>query len=147
MTPELTKACLVSLVIRDLLVEHLPEYFGPNLDCACAISSHTLQLALDSFGIDALFVMGEMRSSARGRSYGEHCWVVVGKTVIDLTARQFSSNFPPLHVVPATDPCYRVSKTGRAALLEVNRDWTLHSPNAHRKDITRVLCAFAKLSV
>lgn len=135
----------ISLVIRDLLVEHLPD-FTPDLMCACAISSYTLCRALARHDIEATFVMGEMWSGPKGRSYGEHCWVQVGDTIVDLTARQFSPRLPPILVAPRTDPRYRPYKKGRAAVVEVNRDWAMHSPKALRTAIGKVLRRFESIS-
>jgi hypothetical protein len=137
----------VGLVVRDLLLKHLPEYFGPDLDCACAISSNALQRAFTAMDIEATFVMGEMRRAPNGHSYGEHCWVIVEDYIIDLTARQFSRRFPEVFIVGRRDRRYVPAKTGRPALLEVNDEWIDHSPRTHRNVVNRVLGDFVKLFV
>lgn len=71
-----------------------------NLGNWCGIASRALSMHLTKRGIRNKLIFGYFNSRSKGtEAFGNHCWVIVGSNIIDITATQFG-DFPSVHVVP-----------------------------------------------
>jgi hypothetical protein len=121
--------------LRGKLVECFETVFPADLECACAVSSYTLYRALRARGISASFVQGFFEHESE-----DHCWVRINEHIVDITACQFSRQFPAVFITTVDDSRYSPCRADREALRDINTNWpTEQTPRNHRHRIARVL--------
>lgn len=76
------------------------------------------------------FVVGTYSGSS-------HCWVEVGRYIIDVTATQFSDHLPAVYVTSKRSQVYKCEKRGTAAYAET-KDWDHQSPIRYERAIDRM---------
>lgn len=105
----------------------LPETssFDQDLCCACAVASEALARFLRREGFDARFVEGQyVPWDLDGDT--NHCWVEVGKWIVDITATQFATGryrLPEVYIVPVGHKDFRSKRRGQYALRIVRKIW------------------------
>ena len=78
-----------------------------NLWNWCGVASRALSMHLTEKGIRNKLIFGYFNDKTRCSEADEnHCWVVVGNNIIDVTATQFG-DFPPVYVVPRNSWRYK----------------------------------------
>ena len=84
----------VRIAVEELANNLEPTWMIYKEDLAgmCAIASRALCTVLRSHGYRAKFVLAQY-------GLGSHCWVELDGWIIDITATQFESNYPPVHIV------------------------------------------------
>ena len=104
---------------------------------ACGIGSHLLLQALEERGIlKATFVMGryyrngyEDRSEWEDATLPNHCWLVIGDTIIDITATQFEEEEELVYVTTTSDDRYKGLHEGEDAVAILLNAWDDQSPS------------------
>jgi hypothetical protein len=137
MTTDLLSADLNRFIefVRGKIVERFAEVYDVNLECGCAVSSYTLYRALLAYKVNASFVQGVFGPDE------DHCWVLIeDRILVDITARQFSSQLPVVLVTTVDDQRYRAHRVGFEALRHILKNWPDdQTPNSHRHRISQVL--------
>lgn len=146
--------------VRDHIESTLvPDYFGVDLTCACAVSSWTLWRLLKKQGVNANFISGRYigniylsyeKEIEEGRYIdveflGDgHCWIEVDKKIIDITATQFDF-CDSVCIVKSNErkrKYYIPQKTNSKAIREINQDWPVEQqPKTYKKHLRRLLRA------
>lgn len=88
-----------------------------SLRGACASGSRALVRLLRRFGVDAEFVMGTKYLEHR------HCWVLIGDSILDVTATQFGTTFPRVYWTNFDDPTYVEMARGRLAFQRMTHEF------------------------
>lgn len=76
-----------------------------DLSCMCAVASFVLAEALKKQGIKCNVIHGNFWEGGWDR--GEHCWVEVGRNIVDITATQFLPDGPKVYIVSKKNRQYR----------------------------------------
>lgn len=91
------------------------DFYFPDLECWCAISSELLYRELAKHGIPSTFVVGSYKG------YG-HAWIEVNGCIVDITATQFGVT-KRVYVVKNTNKKYNGKLFGKAAFNDVYTTW------------------------
>lgn len=145
---------LIAGTVREFLLPHWLRWhdqWGPPAPaCAsqwtCVRSSLFLARALNKCGLDASFESGRPSSDGDHADVGvmtaegwvSHAWVVIGNSLIDITADQFGAE--PIIVTSISDPAYRRGdRTGTrltptsAGLSAVENLWQIWDQSSERE--------------
>lgn len=123
----------VRVAVEELANGLEPSWMIVKEDLAgmCAVASRALCTVLRNHGYKAKFVLAQY-------CFGSHCWVELDGWIIDITATQFGSNYPPVHIVGissynnSTSERYRTSE--RCNPKHVNEDyWGITAPKLYKK--------------
>lgn len=76
-----------------------------DLACMCAVASFVLAEALRKNGIKCNVLYGKFHLPKRNWG-SEHCWVEVGRKIVDITATQFQ-DLPKVYIVSNKSGQYR----------------------------------------
>jgi hypothetical protein len=78
-----------------------------ELECGCHIASSLLKHLLKQAGIPCKMVSGCYGKAlyCKKDPWENHCWIVVGRHIIDITATQFGIPFK-VHITSVSNPCY-----------------------------------------
>lgn len=124
--------------------------FPKDLGCYCAIASYFLVELAVIFGYEAEIAEGAAfdKSVKKRRLVAEdvnHCWVVVGKQIYDITATQFATNrlpLPSVHCTKVKDPNYLPFQQGPKVVEAFRKDWPKQqSPLTWKKQLRPYLNA------
>lgn len=88
-----------------------------SLRGACASGSRALVRLFRRFGVDAEFIMGTKYLEHR------HCWVLIGDSILDVTATQFGTSFPRVYWTNFDDPTYVEMARGRMAFQRMMHEF------------------------
>ena len=133
-----------------------PTYFGKDLACTCAISSWTLWRLLLRHGIASNFVIGRyygfLSSYVENCLHNDvpidweyigigHCWVEVGKEILDITLTQFEK-VDSVCILGHDDKLnyhYPLLRNVQA-IREINKEWPKEQkPKTYNKYLRRIL--------
>lgn len=119
----------------------------PETMCgACGIASYLLHEALTKKEIKSIFVMGryypsgyENRSKWDEESVKKpnHCWLVVGGWIVDITATQFGI-LPEVAVYEKDCDYYHTLHSGSSAIKILNTSWDEQSPACYSEDMRKL---------
>ena len=119
--------------VRSRVLEHRHNLdVDIDLGGACAIASVALVRVLKREGIDATLVLGQYRNAL-----GNHCWVLVGSRIVDLTATQYHATVEVVRIVSQSEPDYEAHHYGSDAMKYVQA-WS-RGPHVHAATIDRIV--------
>lgn len=132
--------------VRKAAEEEVGEVYGSSLSGACALASLILDEMLWKNGVKSQFVMGQF--CLKDQFEHDHCWVLIGDRVVDVTATQFIWKdghdlryFAPVHMQNRLhrEPEYRAIKYNDQAIREVTTEWCMGWSDEELRLIQRML--------
>lgn len=103
--------------------------FDTDWGCSCLVCSWLLEKVLKAHGLDCKLCVGDWNDM-------DHAFVMVGDSVIDITATQFK--LPEIHLEQLKGSSYTVNVSGRQAHLDIKNWPEEQSPRSYKRKLANI---------